>query len=447
MSLALYLATVVAKQRKTVKVELTINHPDEHAFGTDRLFAWKILAHWVSPDDETTDPVALANRYVKTVTLAPLKGAKVAKTHDDFFTIQRGKGTPNVVYTIEVTDPALLATVAVDDSAEMYDFVEAGKGATSTVASPAGGAERYELVEGASAKFWQWQVRGKDLVIEYGRLGTAGQSNVKSFASAQLAAAEGAKLVREKTRKGYALVGGAGTTPSAGAGAKQAGKQQTGTTRQAGTKQADKQQAGKSAAAPTTATDRKSYADLQSWVLAGIAGTKDERFAGWSSERLLAAGCLQRWARGTRDHDLAGWIGGLPRLYRTGGAALVGLERVRAGDLGSARGFLKLAEAVPTDPDDSDANPSLYGPDAVIALGWRLGATKKADAAFVREKAGFAIGGVPPLGHAETPATFLDEDLLQEEEVWAAAGHTHVVFGLDPEELRRITAARAIRVK
>ena len=72
---------------------------------------------------------------------------------------------------------------------------------------------------------------------------------------------------------------------------------------------------------------------------------------------------------------------------------------------------------------------------------------EKADAAFVRERAGFVIGGVPPLGHAEAPATFLDEDLLQEEEVWAAAGHTHVVFGLNPEELRRITAARAIRVK
>jgi prolyl-tRNA editing enzyme YbaK/EbsC (Cys-tRNA(Pro) deacylase) len=54
---------------------------------------------------------------------------------------------------------------------------------------------------------------------------------------------------------------------------------------------------------------------------------------------------------------------------------------------------------------------------------------------------------VPPLGHAEAPATFLDEDLLKEEEAWAAAGHTHVVFGLDPQELRRITAARAIRVR
>lgn len=71
---------------------------------------------------------------------------------------------------------------------------------------------------------------------------------------------------------------------------------------------------------------------------------------------------------------------------------------------------------------------------------------EKADAAFVREQSGFAIGGVPPVGHTVTPATFVDEDLLAEDEVWAAAGHTHVVFGLDPAELRRITDGRVIRV-
>jgi prolyl-tRNA editing enzyme YbaK/EbsC (Cys-tRNA(Pro) deacylase) len=71
---------------------------------------------------------------------------------------------------------------------------------------------------------------------------------------------------------------------------------------------------------------------------------------------------------------------------------------------------------------------------------------EKADAAFVREKSGFAIGGVPPVGHAEPPVVFLDEDLMQEEVVWAAAGHTHVVFGLGPEELLRATGARVVRV-
>ena len=67
-------------------------------------------------------------------------------------------------------------------------------------------------------------------------------------------------------------------------------------------------------------------------------------------------------------------------------------------------------------------------------------------AAFVREKSGYAIGGVPPVGHAEKPVAFVDEDLLAQEEVWAAAGHTHVVFGLDPAELPRITGGRVIRV-
>jgi prolyl-tRNA editing enzyme YbaK/EbsC (Cys-tRNA(Pro) deacylase) len=71
----------------------------------------------------------------------------------------------------------------------------------------------------------------------------------------------------------------------------------------------------------------------------------------------------------------------------------------------------------------------------------------KADAAFVREKTGFAIGGVPPLGHAEEPVMLMDEDLMGEETVWAAAGHTHVVFGLEPAQLRSATGAGVIRVK
>ena len=68
--------------------------------------------------------------------------------------------------------------------------------------------ERHELVEGTSAKFWQWEVRGSDLVVEYGRLGTKGQASVKSFDSPAAAQAAAAKLVKEKTGKGYALAAG-----------------------------------------------------------------------------------------------------------------------------------------------------------------------------------------------------------------------------------------------
>jgi len=71
---------------------------------------------------------------------------------------------------------------------------------------------------------------------------------------------------------------------------------------------------------------------------------------------------------------------------------------------------------------------------------------EKADANFVREKTGFAIGGVPPVAHAKEPVAFVDEALLREDEVWAAAGHTHAVFPLAPEDLVRITGGQVISV-
>jgi len=71
----------------------------------------------------------------------------------------------------------------------------------------------------------------------------------------------------------------------------------------------------------------------------------------------------------------------------------------------------------------------------------------KADADFVREKTGYAIGGVPPLGHAQAPLTFIDEDLLQYEEIWAAAGTPHAVFKLAPIDLQKMTGGRIVSVK
>ncbi|QED28114.1 WGR domain-containing protein [Microvenator marinus] len=67
--------------------------------------------------------------------------------------------------------------------------------------------ERYELVEGTTAKFWQWEVRGSDLVVQYGRIGSAGKEQVKSFPDEDEARKAAAKLMREKTGKGYGLVG------------------------------------------------------------------------------------------------------------------------------------------------------------------------------------------------------------------------------------------------
>jgi prolyl-tRNA editing enzyme YbaK/EbsC (Cys-tRNA(Pro) deacylase) len=71
----------------------------------------------------------------------------------------------------------------------------------------------------------------------------------------------------------------------------------------------------------------------------------------------------------------------------------------------------------------------------------------KADAAFVREQTGFAIGGVAPVGHARPVTTLIDADLLSWPEIWAAAGHPNTVFRLTPTDLVRITSGRVVAVK
>lgn len=70
----------------------------------------------------------------------------------------------------------------------------------------------------------------------------------------------------------------------------------------------------------------------------------------------------------------------------------------------------------------------------------------KADASFVRETTGYAIGGVPPAAHATPIETLVDEDLLAFDEVWAAAGTPRTVFALTPEELVAITRGRVADV-
>jgi prolyl-tRNA editing enzyme YbaK/EbsC (Cys-tRNA(Pro) deacylase) len=71
----------------------------------------------------------------------------------------------------------------------------------------------------------------------------------------------------------------------------------------------------------------------------------------------------------------------------------------------------------------------------------RLGALGRADAAFVKAKTGFSIGGVPPLAHATESVTLIDRELFRFEEIWAAAGHPHAVFRLSPADLVALTGA------
>jgi prolyl-tRNA editing enzyme YbaK/EbsC (Cys-tRNA(Pro) deacylase) len=83
--------------------------------------------------------------------------------------------------------------------------------------------------------------------------------------------------------------------------------------------------------------------------------------------------------------------------------------------------------------------------NAVAAtIGERL---ERMDAGAVREVTGFAIGGVAPLGSLSPLATFMDEDLLAFETIWAAAGAPYAVFETKPRALAEATGARVISMR
>ncbi len=71
---------------------------------------------------------------------------------------------------------------------------------------------------------------------------------------------------------------------------------------------------------------------------------------------------------------------------------------------------------------------------------------EKADADYVRENTGFAIGGVAPLGHKNNPLYFMDSTLVEFDEVWCAAGTPSSLFKLKIEDLLRVTEAKIINI-
>lgn len=71
----------------------------------------------------------------------------------------------------------------------------------------------------------------------------------------------------------------------------------------------------------------------------------------------------------------------------------------------------------------------------------------KADADFTRETTGFAIGGIPPIGHKQLILTFIDADLFNFNELWAAAGTPNAVFSLNSADIEKLTNGKIISVK
>jgi prolyl-tRNA editing enzyme YbaK/EbsC (Cys-tRNA(Pro) deacylase) len=79
-----------------------------------------------------------------------------------------------------------------------------------------------------------------------------------------------------------------------------------------------------------------------------------------------------------------------------------------------------------------------------VHLGEKL---KRPDANAVRDLTGYAIGGIPPFGHATPISTYMDRDLLQYDVIWAAAGTPKAVFRTEPARLRDAAGATVIDVK
>jgi prolyl-tRNA editing enzyme YbaK/EbsC (Cys-tRNA(Pro) deacylase) len=141
-----------------------------------------------------------------------------------------------------------------------------------------------------------------------------------------------------------------------------------------------------------------------------------------------------------RERGHAGQIVMLPETGKTSADAAAGLNCSVA----------QIAKSILFRRRDDDA------PVLVVASGANrvdehkvaahVGAVGRADAKFVREKTGYAIGGVCPIGHATPPVTLIDADLLELESLWAAAGHPHAVFNLSPQELVALTGAPVVDV-
>jgi prolyl-tRNA editing enzyme YbaK/EbsC (Cys-tRNA(Pro) deacylase) len=125
----------------------------------------------------------------------------------------------------------------------------------------------------------------------------------------------------------------------------------------------------------------------------------------------------------------------LPESGKTSAEAAAGLG-CSVAEIAKSIVFRRLADDAPVMVIASGLNR--VDEHKVAAIVGPLG---RADAKFVKTRIGYAIGGVCPVGHVEKTVMLIDEDLMQFDSVWAAAGHPHAVFNLTPQQLRDLTGA------
>jgi prolyl-tRNA editing enzyme YbaK/EbsC (Cys-tRNA(Pro) deacylase) len=156
---------------------------------------------------------------------------------------------------------------------------------------------------------------------------------------------------------------------------------------------------------------------------------------------VLEKAAVKRVAQALIDHQIAGQIKVLTDSARSAAEAASALG-IEVGQIASSILF-KL-------PDDSPLLVITSGRHRVntelVAKNLNISELGRVDADYVKEKSGFSIGGVAPIGWLNPTKIIIDEALNDYEVVWAAAGHPHAVFPTTYSELARITKAQSMAV-
>jgi prolyl-tRNA editing enzyme YbaK/EbsC (Cys-tRNA(Pro) deacylase) len=156
---------------------------------------------------------------------------------------------------------------------------------------------------------------------------------------------------------------------------------------------------------------------------------------------VLEKAAVKRVAQALIDHQMVGQIKVLTDSARSAAEAASALG-IEVGQIASSILF-KM-------PDDSPLLVITSGRHRVdtelVAKNLNLSALGRVDADYVKEKSGFSIGGVAPIGWLNPATIIIDEALNDYEIVWAAAGHPHAVFPTTFSELVKITKAQSMSV-
>jgi prolyl-tRNA editing enzyme YbaK/EbsC (Cys-tRNA(Pro) deacylase) len=156
---------------------------------------------------------------------------------------------------------------------------------------------------------------------------------------------------------------------------------------------------------------------------------------------VLEKAAVKRVAQALIDHKMSGQIKVLSDSARSAAEAAAALG-IEVGQIASSISF-KL-------PDDSPLLVITSGRHRVdtdlVASQLGVASLGRVDADYVKEKSGFSIGGVAPIGWINPATIIIDEALNDYQVVWAAAGHPHAVFPTTYDELSKITSATQMRV-